>query len=71
MRTYEKIRYYRKLRGLSQAELALLLQWLFPGIDKTGISKIENDKRVLRVSDLRIIAEVLGCEQADLVDEPS
>ena len=60
-----KISYYRKLKGLTQGQLASLV-----GLSRTHISNIEapNIKTSISLDSLLDIAEVLGIPVKDLFD---
>lgn len=56
------IKKYRKMAGLTQQELAQKV-----GVALDTISRYETSKREPRLSDLRKMAEILGCTVDDLV----
>lgn len=58
----EKIREFRERAGLSQRELAQAL-----GIDPSAVSLWETGKNSPTVHNLRRLADILGCNPADLL----
>lgn len=61
----EKIRYWRKKKGLTQAELAKRLNVYGP-----NISQIENGARSPSMNTIELIAEALGIDVGELVRDP-
>ena len=59
----EKIRYYRKLRGMSQKDLASAL-----GISDVHVSRYESGTRKPKLEQLKSIASALGVGVSDLTD---
>ncbi len=59
----DKIRALRKRRGLSQEQLGAMV-----GFSQSKISKIENGNWD-SLSDLKLIAKVLGVKLKDLIDD--
>jgi putative transcriptional regulator len=57
------VRKYRKLKGLTQKELARKVS-----ISRSFLSEIENGKYDIRLSLLDKICEVLGCDITDLLE---
>ena len=57
------IRYYRKLRGLTQEELGKRM-----GYERSAIAKIETGKIDIPLSKLSQFAKVLDCHPGDLLD---
>ena len=64
----DRVKKYRKLRNLSQGQLAEQM-----GMVHTGISKIENDQRKLTFEEAVQLAQALEVSLAELagVEEPS
>lgn len=60
-----QLAYFRKLRNLSQAELAEAC-----GVDRSNISRWENGEYMPHVKKLPIIAKTLGCTIDELLQEP-
>lgn len=61
----EELRRIRKLRGLSQVDLAAL-----SGVSQYTITEVETGRREPRPSTLRKLAEALDVEVADFFREP-
>ncbi len=57
-----RVRFQRKERGLSQAELARVLD-----VDETAVSKIENGKRGLAAAELAQLCERFQIRSEDLL----
>ena len=64
VRTGEKVRITRRKRLMTQEGLAQTA-----GISQKALSKIENDEVEPRVSTLRKLADALGIEPADLLED--
>lgn len=64
---YDNIKYYRKLRGLSQTELALKCGYK----DKSAIAKIEGGAVDIPISKIEAIADALEISPNDLLDTPA
>jgi len=58
----DQIKKLRKLRGLSQADLAAML-----GIDVANYNRLENQKTELTLSRMKQIGEALRCEPIELI----
>ena len=65
-----KIRCYRILRGMSQKELGLKCGFT-PSTAGVRIFQYEKNMKIPRPKLLKTIADVLGVEEIDLVDDPS
>lgn len=63
----QKIKLLRKQMKLSQSELARKTK-IF---NQSQISKIENNERNLKASELEIIADALGVTVMELFDKPA
>lgn len=61
----ERIKYWRKKRGFTQADLARKLE-----ISPVNISQIENGSRSPTISTLELIASALEVELSDLIRDP-
>lgn len=59
----EKVRKYRRQKGLSQEQLGATI-----GFSQSKISKIDNED-LDSLSDLRLIAKALGVKLKDLIDD--
>ena len=64
---YDNIKYYRKLRGFSQTELALKCGYK----DKSAIAKIESGAVDIPISKIEAIATALEVSPNDLLDAPA
>lgn len=62
----EKVRYWRKKKGLTQDQLAKIL-----GVHGPNISQIENGARSPSMNTIEMIAEALGIEVGELVRDPN
>lgn len=63
----QRIKQLRKQHNLSQSELARRTK-IF---NQSQISKIENNTRVLKANELKIIAEALGVSITEILEKPA
>ena len=67
---HDRLRYYRKLRGLTQNELAAKLQTMNVNIDQQALSKIEKNSRIVTDYELACFCKVLRVTERDLLGDP-
>lgn len=60
----ERLRYWRELLGLTQAQLAARAE-----VDETKVSKIENGKQQLRAAEAEVFAAALGLTMGEFYGE--
>jgi len=65
----EQVKYHRKQKGLSQADLATKLQLLNVNIDQQMISKIEQNKRQVTDYELACLCHCLTITPNELLTE--
>lgn len=73
MPVHERIKERRDALGWSQEELVTRLQPHWPKgrvINKSVLSKIENGDRAVKVEEVPVFADILGCTPNDLHDWP-
>lgn len=63
----DRLRHFRKLRGLSQEQVAAKMQLLGVNIDQQMLSKIENDRRIVTDYELACLCQVLNVGERDLL----
>ena len=56
----KRVRYFRKLRNISQGQLAARLQVMNINIEQQGISSIENNSRIVTDYELACLCRALG-----------
>ena len=56
----KRVRYFRKLRNISQEQLAARLQVMNINIEQQGISNIENNSRIVTDYELACLCRALG-----------
>jgi len=56
----KRVRYFRKLRNISQGQLAARLQVMNINIEQQGISNIENNSRIVTDYELACLCRALG-----------
>lgn len=66
---YERLLYYRELRGLSQEQLAAKLQTMNISIDQQMVSKIEHNQRLVTDYELACLCQVLNVSEKDLLTD--
>ena len=64
---HARLRYYRKLRGLTQGQVVAKLQVLNVSIDQQMLSKIENNRRIVTDYELACLCKVLNVTERDLL----
>ena len=67
---HDRLRYYRKLRGLTQNELAAKLQTMNVNIDQQALSKMEKNSRIVADYELACFCKVLRVTERDLLGDP-
>ena len=55
-----RVRYFRNLRKISQEQLVARLQVMNINIDQQGISRIENNTRIVTAYELACLCRALG-----------
>ena len=55
-----RVRHFRKLRNISQSQLAARLQVMNVNIEQQGISSIENNSRIVTDYELACLCRALG-----------
>lgn len=64
---HARLRYYRKLRGLTQEQLVAKLQVLNVNIDQQMLSRMENNRRIVTDYELACLCKVLNVTERDLL----
>jgi transcriptional regulator with XRE-family HTH domain len=64
---HDRLRYYRKLRGLSQEQVVARLQTMNVNIDQQALSRIEHDRRIVTDYELACLCRVLGVTERELL----
>jgi transcriptional regulator with XRE-family HTH domain len=64
---HDRLRYYRKLRGLSQEEVVAQLQTMNVNIDQQMLSRIENNHRIVTDYELACLCQVLNVSERDML----
>ncbi|WP_417043503.1 helix-turn-helix domain-containing protein [Dysosmobacter sp.] len=64
---HARLRYYRKLRGLTQEQLVAKLQVLNVNMDQQMLSRIENNRRIVTDYELACLCKVLNVTERDLL----
>lgn len=64
---HARLRHYRKLRGLSQAQVAARLQTMNVNIDQQMLSRIENNDRIVTDYELACLCRVLHVTERELL----
>ena len=64
---HDRLRYYRKLRGLSQEQVVARLQTMNVNIDQQALSRIENDRRIVTDYELACLCRVLDVTERELL----
>ena len=64
---HARLRYYRKLRGLTQEQLVAKLQVLNVNMDQQMLSRIENNRRIVTDYELACLCKVLNLTERDLL----
>lgn len=64
---HARLRYYRKLRGLTQGQLVAKLQVLNVNMDQQMLSRIENNRRIVTDYELACLCKVLNVTERDLL----
>ena len=66
---HDRLRYYRKLRGLTQNDLAAKLQTMNVNIDQQALSKIEKNHRIVTDYELACFCKVLHGTERELLGD--
>ncbi len=66
---HERLRYFRKQRKLSQEQLAARLQTMNINIDQQGLSKIENNSRIVTDYELVCLCRALGVTEQEMLSD--
>lgn len=64
---HARLRYYRKLQGLTQGQVAAKLQVLNVNMDQQMLSKIEHNRRIVTDYELACLCKVLNVTERDLL----
>lgn len=64
---YDRLRYYRKQRGMSQEQVVAKLQTMNVNIDQQALSRIENNSRIVTDYELACLCRVLGVTERELL----
>ena len=64
---HDRLRYYRKLRGLSQEQVVARLQTMNVNIDQQALSRIEHDRRIVTDYELACLCRVLDVTERELL----
>ena len=64
---HARLRYYRKLQGLTQGQVAAKLQVLNVNMDQQMLSKIEHNRRIVTDYELACLCKVLNVTEQDLL----
>ncbi len=65
----KRVRYFRKQRKLTQGQVAARLQTMNINIDQRGISKIENNRRIVTDYELACLCRALGVTELELLSD--
>lgn len=66
---YKRLRYFRKQRKISQEQLAARLQTMNINIDQQGLSKIENNRRIVTDYELACLCRALGVTEREMLSD--
>ena len=64
---HDRLRHYRKLRGLSQEQVVARLQTMNVNIDQQALSRIEHDRRIVTDYELACLCRVLDVTERELL----
>ena len=64
---HDRLRYYRKLRGLSQEQVVARLQTMNVNIDQQALSRMEHDRRIVTDYELACLCRVLDVTERELL----
>ena len=64
---HERLRYYRKLRGLSQEQVVAKMQTMNVNIDQQALSRIEKNCRIVTDYELACFCKVLNVTERELL----
>jgi len=64
---YDRLRYYRKQRGMSQEQVVAKLQTMNINIDQQALSRIENNSRIVTDYELACLCRVLGVSEREML----
>ena len=65
----QRLRYFRKLRNISQSRLAAKLQVMNVNIEQQGISNIENNSRIVTDYELACLCRALGVTEREMLSD--
>ena len=65
----KRVRYFRKLRNISQGQLAARLQVMNINIEQQGISSIENNSRIVTDYELACLCRALGVTVEEMLSD--
>jgi len=65
----ENVRKYRKLKGMSQAELAARLQTMGVNMDQQMLSKIENNSRIVTDYELACLCIIFEIDAKEILSD--
>ena len=65
----KRVRYFRKLRNISQEQLAARLQVMNINIEQQGISNIENNSRIVTDYELACLCRALGVTVEEMLSD--
>ena len=64
---HERLRYYRKLRGLSQEQVVAKMQTMNVSMDQQALSRIEKNSRIVTDYELACFCKVLNVTERELL----
>lgn len=64
---HDRLRYYRKLRGLTQEQVVARLQTMNVNMDQQALSRIEQDRRIVTDYELACLCRVLDVTERELL----
>lgn len=64
---HERLRYYRKLRGLSQEQVVAKMQTMNVNIDQQALSRIEKNSRIVTDYELACFCKALNVTERELL----
>ena len=64
---HERLRYYRKLRGLSQEQVVAKMQTMNVSMDQQALSRIEKNSRIVTDYELACFCKVLNVTEQELL----
>ena len=66
---HDRLRYFRKLRKLTQGQVVAKLQTMNVNINQQGLSKIEHNLRIVTDYELVCLCQVLNVTERDLLSD--